>query len=75
MIDAKNINGQKLVVDTAIDMSDFDGEAIIYAIAAPKNYSEFLNNTELNFWIAESKTFYLSSASNSEEMIENHRNK
>lgn len=31
-------NGKKTVVDMALDMTDFTGESVIYAIRVPRNY-------------------------------------
>ena len=71
----RNKNGQKLTVEAIINMSDFDGEAIVYAVVATRNSRFVSDDISGNIWADATSTFYISSSPTYEEMIENHRNK
>ena len=62
-------NGKKTVIETTLDMSDFDGEAIIYAMFYVRNWSD---RSSLNFTASPvfSSTHYLTDAENLQAMKE-----
>lgn len=62
-------NGKKAVVEAEIDMSGFDGEAVVFAAVVTRNHyshPDAIPYTEF------SKTCYLTSAASFEEMIAQH---
>lgn len=63
-------NGKKTVVTMTLDMSDFDGEGIVYGVLCARNGRDpaFLNNTNCGTEIT--PTYYLTDAASFEEMKE-----
>lgn len=62
-------NGKKVVVEAEIDMSDFDGEAVVFAAVVTRNYFAYLDALPYTEF---SKTYYLTSCSTFEDMIAQH---
>ena len=60
-------NGQKTVVEAAVDISDFNGEGVVYGILVPRNYytSEVLTRA----FVSESRTYYLCGADSYEQAM------
>ncbi len=55
-------NGKKTVIEAELDMSDFDGESVVYVMLVPRNFrtSEVLTQASLDY----SRTFFLVSGEN-----------
>lgn len=62
-------SGKKAVVEAEIDLSSFDGEAVVFAAVVTRNYYSHLDALPYTEF---SKTCYLSSAATFEEMIAQH---
>lgn len=67
-IDFSTQNGRKTIVETTIDMGDFDGESILYAILFARNWrdSVVINSTNCSTEIA--STYYLTDANDLSDM-------
>lgn len=63
-------NGKKTVVTMTLDMSDFDGEGIVYGVLCARNWRDpaVLNSTDSSTEIT--PTYYLTDAASYEEMGE-----
>ena len=62
-------NGKKAVVEAEIDMSDFEGETVVFAAVVTRNFFEYIDALPYTEF---SKTYYLTSCSTFEDMIAQH---
>lgn len=67
-LDFSTKNGQKTVIETTLELSDFDGESILYAVLFARNWRDpaVLNDTNCTTEIT--STYYLTDVENLVEM-------
>lgn len=68
MINFNNQSGKKTLIECTLDLSDFDGESIFYAVLYVRNWREpeVSSGTNCSTWIT--STYYLTDAGNLQEM-------
>lgn len=68
MINFNNQSGRKTLIECTLDLSDFDGESIFYAVLYVRNWREpeVSSGTNCSTWIT--STYYLTDAGNLQEM-------
>lgn len=67
-LDFSTKNGQKTVIETSLDLADFDGESIIYAVLFARNWRDPAVFNDTNCTTEITSTYYLTDAEDLEHM-------